>query len=107
MKDGPDAIRMIPVLPSKAHIDGALRYPDSRIDLLAAAFPSHKLNSGHYFAAFVPGYSGGAVLDFHQLPGSESAERNTINQEASGKSRGGSSDGRLRVHDRLGDLGRA
>ena len=100
MKDGPDANRMIPVLPSKAHIDGALRYPDSRIDLLAAAFPSHKLNSGHYFAAFVPGYSGGAVLDFNQLPGSESAEQITFNQECGWKSRRGRSAGHLWVHDR-------
>ena len=42
------------------------RFPDFRIILLVTAFPTFLPVAT--FATFVPGYSGGAVLDSHQLP---------------------------------------
>jgi hypothetical protein len=44
---------------------GMFRFPDFWISLLAAAFPDLPVA---ILAAFVPSYSGGAVLDSHQLP---------------------------------------
>ena len=46
---------------------GVFWYPDFRVILLAAAFPS-QFETVAYIAVFVTGHSGGAVLDFHQLP---------------------------------------
>ena len=43
-------------------------YPDFRIGLLPAAFPSQSTGTVALVAGFVPGHSGGAVLDLHQLP---------------------------------------
>jgi hypothetical protein len=42
------------------------RSSDFRIILLTA--PSRMLKSSDIFAAFVPDYSGGPVLDFHEIP---------------------------------------
>ena len=42
------------------------RFPDFRIILLVTAFPA--LKPVAIIVTFVPGHSGGAVLDSHQLP---------------------------------------
>ena len=56
---------------ARPSLEGTLKsvfwYPDFRVILPAAAFPSLS-GTVTMLAAFVTGYSGGAVLDSHQLP---------------------------------------
>ena len=47
--------------------EAPLWYPDFRVNLPAAAFPSFWRTVAR-IAAFVADHSGGAVLDLHQLP---------------------------------------
>ena len=69
-QDRPRAKRSL-TLPSKERAKAPSGILTSESSYLPRPSHSPEANSGHPTAAFVIGYSGGAVLEFHQLPSSD------------------------------------